>query len=356
MLARGDSVIGTTRDGQSDMNAGGGMLHILALEITDSGAIEATVERSFALAESIDVVVNNAGYGLLGAIEEATNDEVQKLFDVNVFGPFRLIRAFLPRLRAQGSEHINHINRGSRADGVVGPLRGRQVGNGRPVTESRAGGRTARDQSHCGRARRLSHRLPERAFDTPQRGRRRGGLRRDGGQGARPLDAIGGRQIGDPGRGATAIIAAVEAQKPPLHLLLGSDAFGRARAKLAATASEIDLWESTTLGTDFQKESDVTPDGWSLEGQVAIVTGAARGIGLATAELLHARGAKVVASDLSETVHELGGSGYATLIGDVADEEVARHSVALASELFGRLDILVNNAGASLTSRFWKRA
>ncbi len=92
----------------------------------------------------------------------------------------------------------------------------------------------------------------------------------------------------------------------------------------------------------------MTPDSWKLDGKVAIVTGAARGIGRATAELLHARGARVVASDLSDAVHALAGDGYATLTGDVADEDVARRTVALAVERFGRLDILVNNAGRTL--------
>ena len=92
----------------------------------------------------------------------------------------------------------------------------------------------------------------------------------------------------------------------------------------------------------------MTPGSWSLDGKVAIVTGAARGLGRATAELLHARGARVVASDLSDAVHELDGEGYATLTGGVADEDVARRTVALARERFGRLDILVNNAGRTL--------
>ena len=92
----------------------------------------------------------------------------------------------------------------------------------------------------------------------------------------------------------------------------------------------------------------MTPQSWSLDGRIAIVTGAARGIGRATAELLHARGARVVVSDLSQAVHELDGEGYATLTGDVADEEVARRTVALAKTRFGGLDILVNNAGRTL--------
>ena len=95
----------------------------------------------------------------------------------------------------------------------------------------------------------------------------------------------------------------------------------------------------------------MTPNSWSLDGQVAIVTGAARGIGRATAELLRARGARVIASDLSDAVHELNDDGYATLTGDVADENTARRTVALATERFGRLDILVNNAGRTLNKK-----
>ena len=68
------------------------------------------------------------------------------------------------------------------------------------------------------------------------------------------LDAIASRQIGDPVRGAAAIIAAVEAADPPLHLLLGSDALRRVREKFSATTREIDYWEATSLGTDFPAE------------------------------------------------------------------------------------------------------
>ena len=92
----------------------------------------------------------------------------------------------------------------------------------------------------------------------------------------------------------------------------------------------------------------VQPESWSLEGKVAVVTGAARGIGRATADLLRSRGARIVASDLSETVHEMAGDSVAVLTGDVADEETARCTVELARQRFGRLDILVNNAGRTL--------
>ncbi|WGF88099.1 SDR family NAD(P)-dependent oxidoreductase [Marinivivus vitaminiproducens] len=91
-----------------------------------------------------------------------------------------------------------------------------------------------------------------------------------------------------------------------------------------------------------------TPQGWSLRGKVAVVTGAARGIGHKTVHMLHSRGARIVASDLNEAVHALAGDDVATLTGDVAEEETARRTIALANERFGGLDILVNNAGRTM--------
>jgi NAD(P)-dependent dehydrogenase (short-subunit alcohol dehydrogenase family) len=90
------------------------------------------------------------------------------------------------------------------------------------------------------------------------------------------------------------------------------------------------------------------PTSWSLKGKVAVVTGAARGIGRATVLLLVERGASIVATDLNEAVHDLAGDGIATLTGDVSAEDTAKRTVALAIERFGGLDILINNAGRTL--------
>lgn len=90
------------------------------------------------------------------------------------------------------------------------------------------------------------------------------------------------------------------------------------------------------------------PSSFDLSEQVALVTGAAQGIGRSTAELLRARGARIVASDMNEAVHSLKADDVATIVGDVSDEDLAKRSVDLAAQRFGRLDIVVNNAGKTL--------
>ncbi|NVI92295.1 SDR family NAD(P)-dependent oxidoreductase [Actinomadura sp. BRA 177] len=87
---------------------------------------------------------------------------------------------------------------------------------------------------------------------------------------------------------------------------------------------------------------------WDLTDRVAVVTGAARGIGRATALLLRDRGARLVVTDRSPTVKDLASTDVAPLVGDVADEDLARSTMQLALDRFGRLDILVNNAGRTL--------
>jgi NAD(P)-dependent dehydrogenase (short-subunit alcohol dehydrogenase family) len=251
-LARGDRVVGSTRDGKSDIAAARGTLHVLPLEVGDAVAIESTVAEAFELAGGLDVIVNNAAYGLLGAIENASDAEVARLFDVNVFGTFRVIRAVLPRLRAQGRGHIINITSiagrapmagsglyaatKSAIEGLsqalsqeVGPL-------GIKVTVVAPGAfRTDFLSAH-------SIRKSARASDdyTNSVGRTMG-----------RLDAMAGEQLGDPARAAQAILAVVDAERPPLHLLLGSDALGRAREKLDAMSEEMDRWEEVTRSTDF---------------------------------------------------------------------------------------------------------
>jgi NAD(P)-dependent dehydrogenase (short-subunit alcohol dehydrogenase family) len=250
-LARGDTVIGTVREGTADISPGSGKLHVLTLDVADGEAIAPAMAASFGKTGRIDILVNNAGYGLLGAIEEATDAEVARLFEVNVFAPFRLIRAALPRLRQQGAGHIINITSiAGRApmassgmyaaakaamEGLSQSLSQEVAPFGLKVTAVAPGGfRTDFLTNHSVRRSRGADVYADSV-----------------GKSLAYLDAMAGRQIGDPARAAAAILTVADAPEPPLHLLLGSDALRRGREKLDAVIEEIDRWEDLSRSTDF---------------------------------------------------------------------------------------------------------
>lgn len=113
LLARGDRVIGTARRTQalSDLSATyGELLHIAALDVTDTAAIRTTIDAAFERHGKIDVVVSNAGYGLFGAAEELTDEQIDRQLATNLTGSIQLIRASLPHLRAQGGGRILQVS------------------------------------------------------------------------------------------------------------------------------------------------------------------------------------------------------------------------------------------------------
>ena len=113
LLQRGDIVTGTVRDPQkvSDLiEKYPETFQTETLDMTDRAAIHTMVERSFARLERIDVIISNAGYGLFGAAEELTNDQVEHILATNLAGPIHLIRATLPHLRKQGGGRVIQIS------------------------------------------------------------------------------------------------------------------------------------------------------------------------------------------------------------------------------------------------------
>ena len=250
-LLRGDVVVGTVRDSAPDIAVGNGTLRVLKLDIADAASITTAVEAAFAVTGRIDVLVNNAGYGLLGAIEEAEDADVEQLFAVNVFGPFRVIRAALPRLRLQRAGHIISITSiagrapmassgmyaaaKSAIEGMSQSLSQEVASFGLKVTAVAPGG--FRTDFLSGHSIRRSRGADVYADSV--------------GKALAHLDEIAGRQRGDPARAAEAILKIVDAPVPPLHLLLGSDALQRVRVKLDAMIEEMDRWEEVTRSTDF---------------------------------------------------------------------------------------------------------
>jgi NAD(P)-dependent dehydrogenase (short-subunit alcohol dehydrogenase family) len=251
-LAEGDTVIGTVRDKAPDLTPGPGKLHVVTLDVADGEAAEEAIRQAFARAGAIDVIVNNAGYGLLGALEKATVAEAGRLFEVDVFAPFRIIRAALPYMRAQRSGHIINITSiAGRApgagsalyaaakyalEGLSASLAQEVRPFGVKVTAVAPGAfRTDFLSSHSIRK--------SDAEDTAYAqsvGRMMSGF-----------GAMAGKQIGDPDRAAQAILELVRAEQPPIHLLLGTDALRRAREKVDAVIEEMHRWEEVTRSTDF---------------------------------------------------------------------------------------------------------
>jgi NAD(P)-dependent dehydrogenase (short-subunit alcohol dehydrogenase family) len=251
-LNEGDTVIGTVRDAAPDLAPGPGKLHVVKLDVTDDDAVDSAVSQAFARAGKIDVIVNNAGYGLLGALEKATDSEARRLFEVDVFAPFRIIRAALPHLRAQRSGHIINVT----------SIAGRAPGPGSALYSAAKYALEGLSASLAQEIRPLGVKVTAVApgafrtdFLSSHSIRKSEGEDTAYAAGVGRLmsgfDAMAGKQIGDPDRGAQAILDLVRSEQPPIHLLLGTDALRRAREKVDAVVEEMDRWEDVTRGTDF---------------------------------------------------------------------------------------------------------
>jgi NAD(P)-dependent dehydrogenase (short-subunit alcohol dehydrogenase family) len=113
LLERGDQVVATVRKphvlDELQAKYGTALLEIM-LDVTDGNAVKQAVQQAIDAFGNIDVLVNNAGYGLFGAIEEASDEQIEHLFQTNFFGSLRVARAFMPHFRAQGKGHIVQIS------------------------------------------------------------------------------------------------------------------------------------------------------------------------------------------------------------------------------------------------------
>lgn len=113
LLSHGDRVVGTVRnpDAARDLQQQyPDTFRVKLLDVTDPAAVRSTVDRTFAESGRIEVIVSNAGYGLFGAAEELTNEQIQHIIDTNLTGSIQLIRAVLPHLRAQGGGRILQVS------------------------------------------------------------------------------------------------------------------------------------------------------------------------------------------------------------------------------------------------------
>ncbi|HEU4558146.1 MAG TPA: oxidoreductase [Longimicrobium sp.] len=221
----------------------------LVSEASVGGAVRAAVERFGRL----DVVVNNAGYGQLGSLEELSDAEARANFDVNVFGTLNVIRQTMPQLRAQGGGHVINV---SSIAGIVGGFPGWGVYCATKFAVEGLSEALAAEAAPFGvRVTIVAPGYFRTNFLSS------GSLRLAAG----PIDAyalvrqseayhqehVVGNQPGDPVKAAEAIIRVAAGPNPPLHLLLGHDAHDLATSKLQALADEMEQWKELTLSTGF---------------------------------------------------------------------------------------------------------
>ena len=222
-----------------------------ALDVTDKAQVESVVKLAEQRFGAIDVLLNNAGYGYRGAVEEGDDEEVADLFATNFFGTVAMIKAVLPRMRARRSGTIVNLSSiagrlaapGSgyysaskfAVEGMSDALRKELAPLGIRVIVIEPG---AFRTDFAGRS---LHQAKANIEDyAPTAGPRR-----------KENDTTDGTQQGDPDKGARVLIDVVGRSNPPFRLLLGSDALKNARAELDAQRAELEAWENISTSIDF---------------------------------------------------------------------------------------------------------
>jgi NAD(P)-dependent dehydrogenase (short-subunit alcohol dehydrogenase family) len=259
LLDRGDQVFGTSRSEESCAafeQLAPGRAFAAVLDFSDASAPARVVAEAEVKMGGIDRLVNNAGFGLIGAIEEVSMEEIRALFDVNVFGAIAMIQAVLPFMRGRAKGQIVNITSVS----GLAPWAGTAIYGASKYALECIGQTLAQEVSPMGIA--VTNVAP-------------GGLRTNFAGGSlriaakeipgyensahfakRSLTGGLGEEKGDPARAAAAIIAALDGGETPMHLLLGEDALHYAEGQIATLNSEMERWKDYSLSIAFPEVVD----------------------------------------------------------------------------------------------------
>ena len=253
LLAKGHSVVATSRSitAFEGLKDSGNKFLPLEVDLKSEESVSASIQKAVEKFGRIDVVINNAGYGLGGALEELSSAEIDENFQVNFFAVVRVVQQVLPFMRRQGSGHIINIS------SIAGfaPGMGWSMYCAAKFAVSGLSEALANDLKPLGihvtnvmpgwfrtsfaKADSIAYnknQIEDYAY-----------LRESHSK----MNSMDGAQLGDPDKIADALLTLVDHPNPAVDLFLGSDAFNRAKAKMDQLTVEMDLWKDVSFSTDF---------------------------------------------------------------------------------------------------------
>ncbi len=256
LLTEGYKVAATSRSLPALTSAVGPQSeHFLPIEadVVNEQSVADAVERTLAHFKTIDVVVNNAGYGLLGAVEELSDEESRRCFDVNVFGVLNVIRQTMPHFRHQQSGHIFNI---SSIGGYTAAFPGAAIYCATKFAVAALSEGLAAEANEFNvnvttvypgyfRTSFLTQdslQLPQNPIDDYKAARASLSFHQND---------MNGKQPGDPDKAAEVLIKVLQEENPPLHLFLGEDAYDLAQTKTENMKKDLEQWEAYTRATGF---------------------------------------------------------------------------------------------------------
>jgi NAD(P)-dependent dehydrogenase (short-subunit alcohol dehydrogenase family) len=257
LLEQGYSVAATSRNRarlENEVRVSSDRFFAIQADLSDEASIQAAVKKSYEHFGQLDVVVNNAGYGIGGAIEELSHEEIMESFNVNVFATLHVIKAVMPYLREQRSGHIINISSiagfaAATGWAIYAAAKFAVVGLSEVLAED-----VKEFGIHVTVVEPGAFRTSFLSGESLVLAKNPMAVYKDVRASHARYTGFDGAQAGDPAKAAKAFIQLAETDKPPVRLFLGTDAYQRASQKLELIKTDLENWKMLTLSTDFNSQ------------------------------------------------------------------------------------------------------